>query len=83
MIIIGKNGFFLFYHFSLMKDVAQFTRVEPSGRIKRLLAFNRRIQSTPDSVAQLQNWHLNMQQDLLAVTGRQLPAQEIRFNDRS
>lgn len=63
-----------------MRDVAQYTRVEPSGRIQKLLAFNQRVQSTPDSVAQLNNWHLNLEPNLLRLTGRTLPPQEIKFN---
>lgn len=65
-----------------MREVAEHTRVEPTSRIQKLLAFNRRIQSTPDSLAQLHNWHLNMETNLLRLKGRVLPPQEIKFNGK-
>lgn len=79
---LNANHTYTTHKCSLMREVAEHTRVEPSSRIQKLLAFNRRIQSTPDSVAQLSNWHLNMETSLLKLKGRVLPPQEIKFNGK-
>lgn len=64
-------------NFSLMKDVAVHTRVGPSQRVRKLLEFNRRLQTTENSVACFRDWQLALDRDLVTIKARQLNAETI------
>lgn len=66
-------------NFSLMKDVAVHTRVGPSQRVRKLLDFNRRLQSTENSLACFRDWSLALDQDLVTIRARQLNPERIQL----
>lgn len=66
-------------NFNLMKDVAVYTRVGPAQRIQKLLAFNNRLKTNQGSVACLNEWKLELDPNLVNITARQLPAEEIQL----
>lgn len=68
-------------NFALMKDVAVHTRVGPSQRIQKLLAFNNRLQNNEKSIQCFREWSLDLGRDLVDVTARQLPTEQIRFGN--
>lgn len=68
-------------NFRLMADVAQYTRVAPDARMERLLAFNRRLNGTPDSAAVFREWNLTLEENLVEVGGRTLPREPILFGN--
>lgn len=67
-------------NFTLMKDMAIHTRVNPAERIKRLVTFADRLLSTNESVAELKRWNLTLSNSLINVTGRVLPMEQIKSN---
>lgn len=64
-------------NFNLMRDVAEYTRVGPSQRIAKLLAFNQRMQLTERSVACYRDWGLNLDTNLVNVPARELESETI------
>lgn len=62
-----------------MKAMADFTRMGPSGRIAKLRQFNERLLATPDSIAHMREWNLNLANNLVEVAGRELPFEKIIF----
>lgn len=70
-------------NFNLMRDVAVYTRVGPAQRIERLLAFNNRLQTTPESTACLREWNLNLDNKLVDVPARQLLAEKIQLGNNA
>lgn len=65
-----------------MKAVADFTRVNPEGRIRRCLELNRRITRTEECMRHLKDWNINLAQQLVEVPGRILPPERIHFGGR-
>lgn len=70
-----------FFRFRLMKEMSIHTRVNPAGRIKKLLEFNRRLTVTPDSTKVLQDWDLQLEENLVSVPGRVLKNENIVFGN--
>lgn len=64
-------------NFNLMKDVAEFTRVGPAQRIQKLIAFNKRLQSSEKSIQCYRDWGLQLDRDLVTVQARELDAEII------
>lgn len=62
-----------------MSAVAVYTRLAPKARIERLNAFNHRLQSTAESVANLNEWNFTLDKNMVQVNGRQLPNEKIVF----
>lgn len=62
-----------------MQDVAQHTRVNPDGRIRRLLDFNSRLQGTQACTTAFRDWGLDLSRQLVDVPGRVLPPEKILF----
>lgn len=67
--------------FRLMQATAAHTRVGPAGRIERLLAFNRRLHQTPESIECFNDWMLTLNTNLVELTARQLPPEIIMLGD--
>ncbi|XP_011300056.1 protein aubergine [Fopius arisanus] len=67
--------------FRLMSALAQHTRVTPQRRIDKLLAFNRRLNSTPAIQEEFKNWNLTLDSQLVKLQGRHLPNENIHFGD--
>lgn len=64
-----------------MRDMAQYTKIAPSGRIERLLIFNRRLRQSPDSSKQLKDWDLELDPELIKIPARILPYPDIVFGN--
>lgn len=66
-----------------MREMAQYTKVAPAGRIDRLLAFNRRLQQSNESSRHLTDWSLGLDPELVKIPARILPYPQIIFgNDK-
>lgn len=68
-------------NFKLMQDLSAFTRLSPDNRIKQLHKFNKRIQSTPESINVLNQWKMELDQGLISIPGRELPTESILFGN--
>uniref|UniRef100_A0ABD2WLF8 Piwi domain-containing protein n=1 Tax=Trichogramma kaykai TaxID=54128 RepID=A0ABD2WLF8_9HYME len=66
-------------NFKLMSALAKYTRVSPFDRMKKLAAFNQRLYSVPNVVQELTSWNLKLDTNLVNLTGRVLPTDEIIF----
>lgn len=66
-------------NFHLMNALAKHTRVAPKSRIDKLLTFNRRLRSVPAIVQELTDWNLKLDDRLVNVQARILPAEVIVF----
>lgn len=64
-------------NFNLMKDLADYTRVNPEARIKRLITFNERLRSQPEILKELNDWNLKLDNKLVNVPARILPPEKI------
>lgn len=51
----------------------------PPNRIERLMEFNRRLRGTPNSMATLTEWQLNLDRELVQIDGREFNSQPIYF----
>lgn len=67
------------FSFSLMEDVAKYTRLNPRERIAKLLKFNERLQTTIESVKNFEDWNTKLDRQMLQLEGRQLAAETIYF----
>lgn len=65
-------------NFTLMKDMATYTRVNPKERMERLTNFANRLLKTPDSVTELKRWNLTLSNRLVELTARTLPPEPIQ-----
>lgn len=64
-----------------MSAVALYTRLAPRPRMDKLQAFNRRLQSTKESLENLKEWNFSLDKDLVVVSGRQLGGEQIVFGN--
>lgn len=64
-------------NFILMKDLSDYTRVNPEARINRLMHFNQRLRSQPDIAKELNDWNLRLDNKLVSVPARILPQEKI------
>ncbi|XP_037936960.1 protein piwi-like [Teleopsis dalmanni] len=69
-------------NFNLMRSLAEYTRMNPDRRIDRLMAFNRRLQSSENCTKIFNEWNLTLEKSLVEVTGRVLEPQKIVFNNQ-
>lgn len=65
-----------------MQTIAQHTRVNPTGRIQRLLDFNARLLRTEVSANAFRDWGLDIERQLVDVPGRILPIENIIFGQK-
>lgn len=72
---------FNFEFFRLKKEMRQYTAMNPSQRIARLMDFNRRLIGAPDSARTLSEWKLNLDENLVKFKGRKIAPQTICFGD--
>ena len=62
-------------NFTVMKDLAQHTRIGPAQKSDILKNFMKDLNTNPESKEELNNWNMSFSSDLLAVEGRKLPTQ--------
>lgn len=68
-------------NFSLMRACADHTRLDPMNYKRRLSIFNQRLKSSPQSIKALNDFHLDIEKNLVEVQGAILPQQTILFAD--
>uniref|UniRef100_A0A672JIH6 Piwi-like protein 1 n=1 Tax=Salarias fasciatus TaxID=181472 RepID=A0A672JIH6_SALFA len=61
----------------IMKDLSDQTKLNPEQREQRLMRFVDNIQRNSDARAEMQKWGLSFDQQLLKLTGRVLPTENI------
>lgn len=69
-------------NFQLMRALANHTRVDPTNRIKKLMAFNQRLNQTPNVLTELASWNLTVDRRLVEVPARVLPTERICYADQ-
>lgn len=69
---------FLVYS-KVMRDIASHTRVTPNQRIEAIRKFIAKVNETQSARAILDNWGLQLSDDILRLNGRQLDGETIRF----
>ncbi|XP_043281262.1 piwi-like protein Siwi [Venturia canescens] len=68
--------------FRMMRELGTHTRLNPNGRIQRLLSFNRRLQNEPKVVQELSEWNLRLDDKLVTLPGKILKPETIHFGQR-
>lgn len=66
-------------NFSLMRALAEHTRMDPTKRVERLLNFNKRLQTTKKSTEQFAQFHTKLNPELVQFTGRELSQEQMIF----
>lgn len=69
--------------FRLMQALAQYTRVSPSTRVQKLMAFNNRLQTCDKAMEQLRKFDMSLGRGLVEVTGNKLPGENIMLGNNS
>jgi aubergine-like protein len=64
-------------NFSVMKDLAQHTRISPGARAQNLTQFMNDLNANPEASKELKQWNLQFDKDLLKMTGRCLGAEKM------
>lgn len=64
---------------TMMRELATHTRLNPQGRVQRLLSFNQRIQREPQAVQELTEWNMQLDQQLMEIPGRIFDQEKIIF----
>lgn len=72
---------FVYEIFSFTRAMADHTRVGPQPRVNKLVAFNQRLQGTPESMIVLHEWQLELDKTLVKINGRCLKKQGIVFGN--
>lgn len=68
-------------NFPLMKEMSEYTRLNPDRRVNAIENFNRRIQETPEATRVLAQWQMGLERTLLTVPGRELPPETMVFGN--
>ncbi|XP_071808284.1 piwi-like protein 1 [Asterias amurensis] len=63
--------------FRVMKDLASHTRITPAQRHLSLRKFVDNIYANKDALAELKNWGMTLDRDILGLEARQLPREKI------
>ncbi|XP_027854008.2 piwi-like protein Siwi [Aphis gossypii] len=66
---------------TLMRDLAQYTRVDPTGRIVKYNNFIKRVHTTPESADTLAQWNLTLSNKLITVNARVLSEENLSGAD--
>lgn len=66
--------------FRMMRAMADHTRLNPDRRIERLETFNKRLQTSPESMEVFKTWQMELDRRLVEVPGRLLPQEMIFFS---
>nr|AQV09903.1 argonaute 3 isoform 1 [Aeolosoma viride]AQV09904.1 argonaute 3 isoform 2 [Aeolosoma viride] len=70
-------------NFTVMKALAEHTRVTPNQRQFSLRKFLDNINKSPEARAELDRWGLELEPDTLKITGRLLQPEKVHFRDRT
>jgi len=64
-------------NFSVMKDLAQHTRISPASRAQNLTQFMTDLHANPEAQKELSQWNMQFDRQLLKMTGRCLPGEKM------
>lgn len=59
-----------------------FSQMNPRTRKDRIVAYNNRVRSTPESMNVITQWNLGLQNRLLEVEGHRLKAETLVFGGK-
>ncbi|XP_034947193.1 piwi-like protein Ago3 [Chelonus insularis] len=68
--------------FRIMKDLAAVTQVNPDSRRQVIRKFIHSVKSTPEAAKLLEEWGLEMEDDIVTLPGRVLPPEKVFFGNR-
>eukprot|EP00698_Gefionella_okellyi_P018362 TRINITY_DN5498_c0_g1_i1.p2 TRINITY_DN5498_c0_g1~~TRINITY_DN5498_c0_g1_i1.p2 ORF type:complete len:665 (-),score=178.92 TRINITY_DN5498_c0_g1_i1:723-2717(-) len=68
---------------ALMKDLAQYTRINPSDRMRRVHDFVSSLQSKAEAKAELDRWGMQVVPNFVEVRGRVLPPAQVVINEHA
>jgi len=68
-------------NFSIMKDLAQHTRISPAARAGNLSSFMSDLNSNQEAQKELADWNLEFSNQLLKMSGRILPVEAMHQNN--
>jgi aubergine len=68
-------------NFHTMKALSEFTRMDPEKRIKSLTDFSRRLINTPESSETLTKFNVQLNPNMVEITGRKLRQEAIIFGN--
>ncbi|CAF4530190.1 unnamed protein product, partial [Rotaria magnacalcarata] len=69
--------------FSLMKEMSTYTHVGPNERFEQLNGFLNDIQKREEGRKELNKWQINLDKELVQLTGRTMEAEPIMYKDRT
>ncbi|KAK3795239.1 hypothetical protein RRG08_056298 [Elysia crispata] len=69
-------------NFSMMKDLAAHTRVTPAQRQLAMKKFIDNVNGSPEALAALEEWGLQLDSSLVSINGRQLPMEKIMMGQK-
>ncbi|CAF3532884.1 unnamed protein product [Rotaria socialis] len=69
--------------FSLMKEMSTYTHVGPNERFEQLNGFLNDIQKREEGRKELNKWQINLDKELVRLTGRTMEAEPIMYKDRT
>ncbi|CAF3687711.1 unnamed protein product [Rotaria socialis] len=69
--------------FSLMKEMSSYTHVGPNERFQQLNEFLNDIQKREEGRKELSKWQINLDKELVQLTGRTMKAESIIYKDRT
>lgn len=69
-------------NFQLMRAMSEHTRVNPDTRINKLMEFNKRLRTTPETQKELSSWQMELDSNLLQFTGRVLTREKIHLGNK-
>lgn len=64
-------------NFTVMRDLATHTRVEPPKRVKNLLEFISRINSSEAVQEDMRAWGMQFSEELVSIKARVLPGEKV------
>ncbi|XP_056639087.1 protein argonaute-3 [Diorhabda sublineata] len=67
--------------FTVMKDIAHYTRVTPNQRVAALRKYLENVEKSPEAQQVLASWGLHLENDSLLMSGRQLDNEIIYFGN--
>lgn len=64
-----------------MSAISQYTRLAPGDRVNKLLTFNKRLRTTPESQSVLDEWNLKLEEQMVELPGRKLSPETLVFGN--
>ncbi|XP_017770154.1 PREDICTED: protein aubergine isoform X2 [Nicrophorus vespilloides] len=70
-------------NFTLMKNLANYTRVTPNERIRKTLQFSERIRNNANAMEEIKQWDFKLARNIIEFPARVLPAEKVIFNNHA